>query len=525
MTLALIGGMAGAVVGPSEALAQDGEPHPAKVIPKCTESNRANEVCFDKFEIRRGDTPQPVAATVAEAEVAGNFVLVYQDESVVQGEGSAEFTLRAGVTGDDGSTGFLRSDGTTGFLENPQAGDRGEYVISYPAKNTTRDLDGHHLRGEDLGGSANTGAFAVATAADFTFSKVKSGDLLEFTVDITYAEVAGKNGCDFLQGDDGNFLFDEDTGFSFPTPQCEAANTLSADAESDSFVMVQNDVAFFATSNAESALFSQDFNGAFLNYQGVGVSYFIETFEAADGDQPAVEGAFQFQLLGPKFAVGTTLNTGAIQAFLPKAAVDVVFGEGFDLDNKFAASRVDSEPGVRTVQDLVAANAVTTTVGDDGSLLIEVANYGFSAPVFSFASTDRPPFTTLTSGSTPAASASAASQGIFLHVVGTEGRTVEGTTVLHGSTGVARNSPYTLTIQEMTAPSASRTLLASGVTNGGGHVEGRIQLGAVAPGSYRIVMTGTHRLGHPLVLTNHVVVDGAGTFTSVSPESLQPTLR
>lgn len=70
-----------------------------------------------------------------------------------------------------------------------------------------------------------------------------------------------------------------------------------------------------------------------------------------------------------------------------------------------------------------------------------------------------------------------------------------------------------------------RTVLASGLTNGGGHVEGQMRLGALAPGSYEIVMTGYHALGHPLVLTNHISVGAGGKFVSVSTESLQPTLR
>ena len=68
-------------------------------------------------------------------------------------------------------------------------------------------------------------------------------------------------------------------------------------------------------------------------------------------------------------------------------------------------------------------------------------------------------------------------------------------------------------------------MLATGVTNGRGQVEQRIKLGSLAPGSYKIVMTGYHSLGYPLVLTNHISVDAAGKFVSVSAESLQPSLQ
>lgn len=115
--------------------------------------------------------------------------------------------------------------------------------------------------------------------------------------------------------------------------------------------------------------------------------------------------------------------------------------------------------------------------------------------------------------------------GIFLHVAASPGRLVEGAPVYHGSVGIAPGTSYTLSFQSMDSRALTRTVLASGVTNGRGHVEGRTQLGTLAPGTYKIVMTGTHASEYPLVLTNHIVVDAAGKFVSVSPESLQPTLR
>jgi hypothetical protein len=127
--------------------------------------------------------------------------------------------------------------------------------------------------------------------------------------------------------------------------------------------------------------------------------------------------------------------------------------------------------------------------------------------------------------STPSTAESAGVPGIYLYVAGSAGRMVEGTPVYHGSFAIAPNTPYTLSLQSRDARALTRTVLGTGVTNGGGHLEGRIEFGSVAPGSYKIVMTGYHALGYPLVLTNHLVVDSAGKFVSVSPESLQPTLR
>ena len=59
----------------------------------------------------------------------------------------------------------------------------------------------------------------------------------------------------------------------------------------------------------------------------------------------------------------------------------------------------------------------------------------------------------------------------------------------------------------------------------GGDAEGPIRLGALNPRSYTIVMIDTRRLGYPLVLMNPISVDADGKFVSVSPESLQPSLR
>jgi YVTN family beta-propeller protein len=117
------------------------------------------------------------------------------------------------------------------------------------------------------------------------------------------------------------------------------------------------------------------------------------------------------------------------------------------------------------------------------------------------------------------------SPGIFLYIAGSPGRLVEGTPVYHGSAGIAPNTSYTLSVQSMGARALTRTVLATGVTNGRGHVERRIEMGVLAPGAYKIVMTGSHPLGYPLVLTNHIVVDAAGKFVSVSAESQQPILN
>ena len=117
------------------------------------------------------------------------------------------------------------------------------------------------------------------------------------------------------------------------------------------------------------------------------------------------------------------------------------------------------------------------------------------------------------------------SPGIYLYVAGGPGRLVEGTLIHHGSTGVSPNSFHILRVESMGAPRLTSIELSIDKTNRAGHLESQTPLGALAPGMYKIVVTGQHQLGHSLVLTNHISVDGSGRFISVSSESLQPVLR
>lgn len=382
--LLMVGGMS------SVALA-NGSPPAATAIVACTDGNRATVVCFDVATITRG------VETFDAAD--GDFTLTYQDESTVFGPGSAEFTLRVQFNGDP-----------TG----PLAGDVGEFTITYPAKNSGTEGDGSDLRGEDL----SAGVFAITNAADFTFIKTLktlttdpeiSYDVLEFVIDKTYVEMAGRVSCGFLEGEEGDEfgnkipLFDADTGFGFPSPECETPNSEAGNLDSDSFVYVPDNISFYATGND---LFGAEYDNAYLNYQGAGVSWFIEP-SFVDSEMGFQPGAFQFQLIGPKFAAGENLNTGAVQVFIPQPAMEEIFGGDFTPGDPFQAVRVDAEPGVRTVQDLVTENAVTSQ-NLRGGLLIEVPSYGFSAPAFSFASTDRAPITALSPGSPGGGAGSAA---------------------------------------------------------------------------------------------------------------------
>ena len=116
-------------------------------------------------------------------------------------------------------------------------------------------------------------------------------------------------------------------------------------------------------------------------------------------------------------------------------------------------------------------------------------------------------------------------RGIFLHIAGQPAREVSGTPVYFGSVGTKADSTYILSVQSVTNPALTRTVLATGSTSSRGHADRRIELGNLAAGTYKVVMTGVHDGGYPLVLTNYISVDRDGYFISLSPESLQPTLN
>lgn len=115
--------------------------------------------------------------------------------------------------------------------------------------------------------------------------------------------------------------------------------------------------------------------------------------------------------------------------------------------------------------------------------------------------------------------------GIFLTVTGGVGSLFEGRTVIYGSYAVAPNSAYRLTIQSITNPWQVNRVLASGLVNGGGHLEATAGLPRMEADNYRIIFEGVAANGQPLKLTNHVNVNESDRFTSISAERLQPTLN
>ena len=130
------------------------------------------------------------------------------------------------------------------------------------------------------------------------------------------------------------------------------------------------------------------------------------------------------------------------------------------------------------------------------------------------------------SASPSATSASPGIPGIFLAVnevlVGTP---ADGAPVYCGADAIQPNSTYSLSVQSVMNSALTRTVVAAGTVNSRGHLDERFELPALNPGTYKIVMTGTHRLGHLLVLTNYLTVGANGNIVSVSAESQQPFLN
>jgi hypothetical protein len=392
LSLALVGG----VTSPSVA---NGNPPAATKIVACTDSNRGVVVCYDAASIQRG-------ATILAAET--DFELFFQDASDpgVQGFGGAGFDFSVEVFPD-----FTDSDNP---LFQSQDGDVGNFTIIYPrtqAEPFVYSGTGSALRGEDLA----TAAFAITSAADFTFSKtlkeMNGRPVIEFVIDKTYVTTWFRQACNFSFELDaeGDPIYDPETGFNFPTAECETPNSLAGGAANDSESYVMNAVSFSTPDTFEFVTAEND--GGYLNYQGTGLSWFVEEANEFQG------GAFQFQLVGPKFAGGTDRNFGAVQAFIPQTFMAQIFGNDFDPNNPtLQAQRVDAEQGSRTVQDLVSTNSVVTSERN-GGILIELPSYGFSAPGFSFSSStnrepiaatnDAPPATTAAPPATTAAAAPA----------------------------------------------------------------------------------------------------------------------
>jgi hypothetical protein len=102
--------------------------------------------------------------------------------------------------------------------------------------------------------------------------------------------------------------------------------------------------------------------------------------------------------------------------------------------------------------------------------------------------------------------------GIFLHITGPVGRSVAGSPVYYGANRVQVTSTYTLTLTPVGGNRPPVTMLAEGTIELNGSFATSVRLDPLAPGSYDVQFTGTHRNGATLELTSRIVVGPGGEY-------------
>jgi hypothetical protein len=110
---------------------------------------------------------------------------------------------------------------------------------------------------------------------------------------------------------------------------------------------------------------------------------------------------------------------------------------------------------------------------------------------------------------------SAGTPGIFLHITGPVGRSVAGSPVYYGADRVQVTSTYTLTLTPVGGNRPPVTMLAEGTIELNGSFSTSVRLDPLAPGSYDVQFTGTHRNGATLELTSRIVVGPGGEYTLI----------
>lgn len=449
----------------------NGDPEPDAIV-SCDVGGadlRGSAVCYLSASLTRSGTPLTLGT---------QFGLFYQDESEAFGEGSGGFVVRVGLHDGDALNPF----------EPPLAGDVAVMRIAYPVVDRDPSGDTEGLRGTDVA----AGLFAIASATDFSYTKSleTSGpsSWVEFSINKTFVETWFRQACTFVD-------FDADTGYAIPPPECEVENGGLVDGVAiTSSGDVTNGITFYTPATFDGFVNSTT-DGGYLNYQGTGLTWFTEG------------GNFEFQIIGPSYASGSTLNSGALQAFLPQAYMLEVFGPDFSPSSPvWEPTRLDASGGAVTAQDL--SNQVVASARNDG-LLIELASYQFSAPVFSFG-----PVISSTSASSGGSGGSGV-PGIFLTVAGHAGRDVQGSPVYYGADRVALESSYLLTVSPA-GRSLSFARLAEGIIETNGSFSGTVRLPALRDGSHEVQLSGRHRNGATLELTATLVVRD-GKIVSVGP--------
>lgn len=115
--------------------------------------------------------------------------------------------------------------------------------------------------------------------------------------------------------------------------------------------------------------------------------------------------------------------------------------------------------------------------------------------------------------------------GIFLTVTGQIGDSLVNSPILYGADRVQADSFYQLSIEPLWQTFGARQILDSGTIDQADSFESSVTMSPLLSGHYRLVLTGRHRDGSPLVLTNVIVLGSAGEYLYISPEALQPVLR
>ena len=119
------------------------------------------------------------------------------------------------------------------------------------------------------------------------------------------------------------------------------------------------------------------------------------------------------------------------------------------------------------------------------------------------------------SGSSGSSATSAGTPGIFLHITGPVGRSVAGSPVYYGADRVQVTSTYTLTLTPVGGKRPPVTMLAEGTIELNDSFSTSVRLDPLAPGSYDVQFTGTHRNGATLELTSRIVVGPGGEYTLI----------
>lgn len=457
----------------SAPAAANGEPTPDAIVSCDVDGadRRGSEVCFVTASLTRSGSPLTIGT---------QFGLFYQDESAAFGEGAPGFVVRVGVQENGGLNAFA----------SPSEGDVAELTIAYPVVNRAAAGDVEGLRGTDVA----AGVFAVTSAADFSYSKsietLASRSWVEFDISKTFVESWSRTACTFGDFDDPD-AFDEETGYAIPPAACGVENGTDLGNGAGAITStggVQNSISFF-TPETFTGFVNETSDGGYLNYQGSGIVWFEEN------------NSFKFQIIGPAFASGSTRNSGALQAFLPQGYMVEIFGPDFSPSSPVMESkRFDASQEAVTEQDL--SNQVVASARN-GGLLLELASYPFSAPVFSFGAV------------IPASTADAGVPGIFMTVAGHIGRDAHGSPVYYGADRVARASSYMLTLSPA-GRGVSRTQLAEGTIAPDGSFSEVVRLPPLSDGMHEIQFSGRHRNGATLELTAIVVVL-EGKIASVGP--------